>query len=165
MGERVVTRPDWDLDLGHGHDRERFVETCHRGTHEVKAPRYVDDLFYVELEQNPFGRGWRPSGLRISTADVWDFVKGWAVLSVPRGRLLDLVERGELGRFREETDGECPTRGRLLSWMEIAFASIPPRADGSHPTCVRCSRYGPAHLGAHCSRWPRHGDPPGWGDL
>lgn len=149
-----MTGPEWDLDLGVGYDGERFAETCHRGTHEVKAPRYQDDFFYVELEQSCFGGAWKPSGLRTSKADVWDFVKGHSVTSVSRTRLNMLIDDFDLGTPAHEEDGECPTRGRLLSWRQLSFGQKPIHADGWTGGCVRCDRYGGNHLGAHRTSWP-----------
>jgi hypothetical protein len=71
--------PRWDFTVGYGEDGEKTVaELLHipDGSHiEVKRKSYVDDKFYVELEQSPHATGdFKPSGLRTTEADYWAFL-------------------------------------------------------------------------------------------
>lgn len=123
----TTREPRWDVDLAMGHEGERRVARVlglllngSRLHVEVKQKRRRDDAFYVETEQNPFGRGWRPSGLSTSEAETWSFlVEGTGCMfTVPTGLLRELVAKG-LGRDVEETAGDCPTRGSLLRVGQI----------------------------------------------
>jgi hypothetical protein len=115
--------PDWDLDVEYGEDGERDVAEWVAGlvgSHEVKRKSREDLFFYIELEHNPFGRGWEPSGISTSVAKYVDVVINdtGIILAVPRERLLELIDL-HLGRAVEETDGDCPTRGLLVSLADV----------------------------------------------
>ena len=113
-----MSGPGWDLDLPYGTNGEKNVAEvmglagCRV---EVKTKRRHDDWLYVELEQNPFGRGWRPSGLNITTLTYWAFcVDDTGILILIPVRTLKAIIRSDHGRPAQETDGECPTNGRLV---------------------------------------------------
>jgi hypothetical protein len=123
--------PRFDLDYEYGRDGELMfgdvVRAIGRGelSVEVKRKRKPDGLFYVEFEQNPYDRGsWKPSGVRVSTADYWAFVVAstGVVLLVPRSRLV-AAYRHHVGRVAEVTRGDNPTLGRLLSLADIVSAA------------------------------------------
>ena len=114
-------QPEFDLDRRYGEEGETLVEGWRRGSVEVKHKTYLDFKLYVELEQNPRRSGiWKPSGLRVTTADYWDFVIGdtGVVVAIPTARLRLAVARGA-GRPAETTHGDNPTRGRLIDLREL----------------------------------------------
>jgi hypothetical protein len=107
-----------------GEAAERYVSTIlgwlvdgdHHLRIEVKAKRYVDDWFYVEMEHRPPGaRAFRPSGISVTEAHLWAVAipSAGAVLIFPTTLVRRALAAG-LGRPVEESDGDCPTRGRLL---------------------------------------------------
>ncbi len=94
---------------------------------EVKRKRRNDGKFYVELEHDPGRRGrFIPSGLSVTHADIWAFViedtanMHWTSTTV----LKTAIERN-YGFPAKETDGSCPTRGRLLSVFDLIGATKP----------------------------------------
>lgn len=110
--------PRWDLDRGWGENGEAIVRALSAKRIEVKRKRrYLDDWLYVELEQDfgGFGENWKPSGLAINESDYYAFVVGTTgvIFFLPSGLLRWAVKKG-LGREKEETDGDNPTRGRLF---------------------------------------------------
>lgn len=124
----------WDHDLPYGEDAQEYVErvvwstlTAGRVRIEDKRKRRMDNKFYVELQQDPGRMGrYVPSGLSTSEADLWAFVIAdtGVVVWVPAVRLRAAVFELGWGARRdgsdyEETDGECPTRGRLLDFNQI----------------------------------------------
>ena len=100
---------------------------------EVKRKRRSDGYFYVELEHDPGRRqAFVPSGLSITTAEVWAFVIAdcGLVLMTKTEALTTAVDRN-YGFPAAETDGSCPTRGRLLSFWDLLSALRPGRASGA----------------------------------
>jgi hypothetical protein len=117
-------QPKWDLDLKLGEAAQRyvlqrFIWLCDGDGHihvEVKHKRRSDDWLYVEQEHRPPGATeYRPSGISASEAELWAYSIGdtGAVIFVPTFALRSAIAAG-YGRPVEETDGDCPTRGRLL---------------------------------------------------
>jgi hypothetical protein len=118
--------PRFDLDLAWGQQGElqiaEFLEWIAKGNGrvEVKRKRYIDLDFYVEThcDKGRTGR-YEPSGISISTAHAWAFVIGDTGIAVivPADELrAALTEPGAVDR--EERDGNCPTRGKLISlWV------------------------------------------------
>lgn len=115
-----MKQPDWDYDLGYGQEGEHIAQAWHAGKRETKRKSRLDPKFYVELEQNPFGTGWRPSGLATTHADYAEWVIGntGVVFACPMTRIRTVLAGG-LGYPVEERDGTCPTRGRILSWKDM----------------------------------------------
>ncbi len=118
-----MSTPNWDYDLAFGAEGEATAKAWHRGGHETKAKRRLDDGFYLEYEQNPFDQGWRPSGVMVTDAPYYEWViaETGIVLAVPTPVLRHCVTH-ELGYPVEETDGTCPTRGRLLRLSDMLTA-------------------------------------------
>lgn len=115
--------PRFDIDLPVGEKAERkighlFGELLdgHRVHLECKHSRYGDDWMYLELQSNPGGRGWRDSGLNVTEAELWahSFADTGAVLILPTRLLHELVHQTDIGKPKAETDGDCPTEGRLV---------------------------------------------------
>jgi hypothetical protein len=108
--------PDWDIKLAEGDIGESLVASILTGTIEVKRKSYRDTKLYVELEHDPGRTGnYIPSGLNNNTADNWAFVVDdtRVVVFVPADRLRRYIDAGK-GVPKEETDGDCPTRGILV---------------------------------------------------
>jgi hypothetical protein len=127
--------PSWDVDWRYGvtEGGEKLVreicgavdsETVHI---EVKRKRRTDGYFYVELEHDPGRRDvFVPSGLSITTADIWAFAiaDSGLVLMTRTDALRTAIERN-YGFPSKETDGSCPTHGRLISVWDLLSASKP----------------------------------------
>lgn len=137
----MKAEPRFDYDLGLGHEGEQYCqEVWHTSKHETKRKSYLDDSFYVELEQNARHRGsWTPSGLAITEAAFFEFVIGTTgiVVCFPTLLLRQAVMRG-IGGPRAVA-GDNPTRGRLLglkdlAQLETAQPEIEPRC-ATWPEC------------------------------
>lgn len=114
-----LPNPHWDIDRAYGERAEDFwraLVDLPPGRVEVKHKRRHDPFLYIELQHDPRRRGvWKPSGLAVTEADFWAFAIGssYVVILLPVDLLRWAIEQGE-GRDAEETDGDNPTRGRLL---------------------------------------------------
>lgn len=124
--------PRFDIDCPFGQAGEDEVRDVigrlrHGRYIEVKRKRRQDNRFYVELEHDPGRYGvYRRSGLSLPDgAGLWAFVvaETEVVVFVPARRLRAAMEHG-LGREAAETDGSCPTRGRLLTFGEFIAAEL-----------------------------------------
>lgn len=118
--------PGFDRDYEYGRPSELALDGLLEGLKrgdlraENKRKRMRDTTFYVEVEQNAFGRGeWKPSGISITTADVWaieiDDTGVFVLVSV--ARLRRAVEL-RVGRWKE-CGGSNPTRGWLVHLAQI----------------------------------------------
>lgn len=115
-------QPSFDTDVEYGEDGETIARDVLRWTFdrsvkvETKRKRRLDDYLYVELQHNPRGAGWRDSGLNVTKADLWAYVVGDSgiVLYFPTDLLRWVIFRTDDGKPCAETDGDCPTEGRLL---------------------------------------------------
>jgi len=115
--------PRFDLDATYGGQGELqiadYLDWIARGNGrvEVKRKRILDLFFYVETHCDKGRRGvYEPSGILGTTAAVWAFVigdTGIAVL-VPTDLLKASLGHPSV-RDKEEKDGQCPTRGRLVN--------------------------------------------------
>lgn len=122
-----MTEPRWDLDYAYGRQGEPIFDGFLRAMAdgqlavEVKRRRRLDPKLYVELEHDPGRRGrFVPSGLSTTQADYWVFVaRDTGVhLCIPVGLLRRSVDV-RLGRTAAETDGDNPTRGRLITLTSL----------------------------------------------
>jgi hypothetical protein len=119
----------FDITLPYGSKGERLIgsllDLYNRGdkTIEVKRKSREDGKFYVELQNSPGHRGFQPSGLATTEADVWAFVLGGTgvFLFVTPRQLRTAIERN-YGFPAEERRGSCPTKGRLLDFFDILSA-------------------------------------------
>lgn len=125
MGERDMTEgyePRWDIDLDYGSEGEQLVRNVlglSNAHVEVKHKRYTDDIFYVETAHDP-GRqdAYKSSGINTTQAEYWAYViaETGVVVLMPTGRLKQAARNSPRAA---ETDGDCPTRGRLVSLMSL----------------------------------------------
>lgn len=113
-GEALVRQICGEIDAGKVHI-------------EVKRKRRIDGKFYVELEHDPGRRGrYIPSGLSVTEADFWAFaVADAGLVLMIRTTLLRVALERNYGLPAHETDGTCPTRGRLLDMWDLLNASKP----------------------------------------
>jgi hypothetical protein len=125
-------QPAFDIDRAYGEAGEgtlrEILKLSGGGHFEVKRKRRHDDMFYVELEQSPGATGtYKPSGLNLTEAIFWAYVIGstGVVVLIPTARLAAACRT--IGHRAEETDGDNPTRGRLLSFVDILAADIAKR--------------------------------------
>lgn len=128
-----VYGPDWHRDRDYGEAGEAVVDKTiaalreGRVAVEVKRKRRQDNRFYVELGQAPGRRGeYKPSGALTSQADFWAFITAGTgvVLFTPAWRLRAAILGADLGWPAEESDGDNPTRGRLLTFNQIIAAEL-----------------------------------------
>lgn len=129
---RVVTgraEPRFDIDYKYGHKGEVHVAelleniASGNGRVEVKRKRYVDMYFYVETHCDKGRTGvFAPSGISVSTADAWVFVLADTGMSVvfPAETLRVMLDDAS-SQDRQEDDGNCPTRGKLVNFAAILF--------------------------------------------
>jgi hypothetical protein len=122
----MSVEPRWDIDLPFGEESEARMRLIFGWLHtqgghcEVKHKRRVDDGLYVELEHNPGGQGWRPSGLNTTRADLWAFdIERTGIAAIIPTDLLRFAVKMRLGRAAVEEDGSCPTRGRLIHLNDL----------------------------------------------
>lgn len=128
----TIAEPRFDHDYRYGRQGEFLVSGTIAALRdgqvqiEDKRKRRSDNQFYIELEHDPGRTGiYRPSGLSVSEAEMWAFVVSdtGCVVFVPTTRLKEAIQRG-WGKDVEETDGSCPTRGRLLSFNQLIATGI-----------------------------------------
>lgn len=121
--------PRFDIDYKFGRQAELKIEELLHwiadGSKEVevKRKRYLDLWFYVETHCDKGKRGeYLPSGINVTTAQVWAFVIGDTGLSVlfPTD-LLQIMIGDSSSRDREEHDGSCPTRGKLVNLGALLY--------------------------------------------
>jgi hypothetical protein len=121
--------PRFDIDLAYGRQAELQIGDFltwiaeGNGQVEVKRKRYLDLEFYVETHCDKGRTGiYQPSGISITTAAAWAFViadTGIAVL-IPTDELRVMLD--DVGVCdREERDGSCPTRGRLVNLSYLLY--------------------------------------------
>mgnify|MGYP003449183886 CR=1 FL=1 len=128
----------FDFDLPYGEAGENYARdvlgwTFRGGVKvEVKRKRRMDDWIYVELRQNARGAGyWYPSGLAITTADLWAYVvAGTGTILYFPTTLLRLAVSREEGRYTETTDSDNPTEGRLMGVSRLLQLSGEEFANG-----------------------------------
>jgi hypothetical protein len=115
--------PRFDIDVEYGRQGElqigEFLDwiAAGNGRVEVKRKSYLDLVFYVETHCDKGRRGeYVPSGISITTAPAWVFVIGDLGLSVifPTDLLREMIDDPST-KDREESDGSCPTRGKLVA--------------------------------------------------
>ena len=121
--------PRFDLDYAYGRQAEIRIEELlswigsGNKKVEVKRKRILDLEFYVETHCDKGRRGeFAPSGINVTTAQVWAFVLGDTGMSVfvPTD-LLQIMIEDPTSKDRSETDGSCPTKGKLVNMGAMLF--------------------------------------------
>ncbi len=117
-------QPDWDGDRLWGEEGEQYIRDLIDRPWEAKRKSYIDSSFYVELEQDPgaTGQHWKPSGLVTTKAENMFFVvaETGIIVIFPTVLLRAAISRN-LGKNAAETDGDCPTRGKLLDLDQVLW--------------------------------------------
>jgi hypothetical protein len=121
--------PRFDIDLAYGRQGELQISDYltwlaeGNGRIEVKRKRYIDLNFYVEMQCDKGRTGvYLPSGISITTAEAWAFPiadTGIAVI-IPTNELRSMLEDPST-YDREERDGSCPTRGKLVNLGALLY--------------------------------------------
>ena len=128
----MVKESRWDADYAFGVQGELLVTdvlaqvAAGQVRREVKSSRWPDDSLFVELEHNPFGTGWCPSGLNVSESEYWAFTKpGGIFVLIPAEALRAQVERrrGKQPLTTGGADGDCPTRGLIVPLRVVLEAA------------------------------------------
>lgn len=114
--------PRFDRDLKYGQEGEQRIEDLLGWVVngdlrlEVKRKRVLDCKFYVETHCDKGRRGYfRPSGINATESKVWCFVIADTGIhvAVPTELLRASLDDAS-SEDKEETDGTCPTRGKLI---------------------------------------------------
>lgn len=128
--------PRFDIDLQYGKQGEMQVGelldwiTEPDGKMEVKRKRILDHRVYVETHCDKGRRGiYKPSGISVTTACVWSFVVAdtGIVLTIPTNFLREMLNDPS-SKDKEERDGNCPTRGKLVDICVLLFREKQRRA-------------------------------------
>lgn len=116
-----IDRFDFIKDLEYGHQGEEivrdFLRSLSSGSFEVKRDRYRNGNMVVETEQNPRGRGWKPSGIEVTQAHWWVYLHspdGFVVVSTSRLRKFLNTNKKWLTVKDLAPDSDNPARGYLL---------------------------------------------------
>lgn len=122
-------RPEWDRDLTYGKQGElqvgEFLDWIAHGNGrvEVKRKRMLDLELYVEIACDKGRRGiYAPSGIAVTTAEMWAFCLGdtGITLMIPTALLRDALDDPST-KDKQETDGSCPTRGKLINVAVLLY--------------------------------------------
>lgn len=115
--------PRFDLDLRYGQEAETRIRelldwvVADNGQCEVKRKRFIDLSFYVETHCDRGRTGiFQPSGINTTTSAMWFFVIEDTGIHVafPTMLLRELALCSS-SQDKEEQDGSCPTRGKLIN--------------------------------------------------
>ncbi len=119
--EHKAGRPvNWKNDLAIGKQGEQifesFLDSFYAGNFEVKFDQYRNGRMVIETEQNPRGKGWKPSGINVTQAEWWIYLHtpgSFNAINVKRlKKYLEKNDKIELRNFATRT--ENPTKGYLL---------------------------------------------------
>jgi hypothetical protein len=158
LGQRGY-EPNFDIDREYGERGEESLRALlglAKTRIEVKRKRRIDDGFYVETHQKPRGQEeYKPSGINLpptpESAPYWAFMvrDTGVVVLIPRTTLRAAAASG---RKVEESDGDNPTKGRMVTFAGImtaaearAVAEAGPQGDALKP-CEGCAKPWPAWM-------------------
>lgn len=121
-----IDKHDFTKDLAFGEASEEmvreFLAALSKGSFEVKSDRYKNGKMVIELEQNPRGTGWKPSGLNVTTAHWWVYMYGeesFVIVSVERLKKFIDNNRDSLCPMDFAPWSSNPARGYLLSTEDV----------------------------------------------
>lgn len=109
--------PDFNGDRAYGEAAEETVRELldmSAAAIEVKRKRRADWAFYVETAQSPLGTDdYKKSGINTTQAEYWAYAiaETGIVVFIPIDRLRRAARDS---REVEESDGDNPTKGRLV---------------------------------------------------
>jgi len=113
-------KPNWKNDLAVGKMGENiftdFLNSLDNETFEIKFDMYRNGRMVVEVEQNPRGKGWKPSGLMVTKAKWWIYcLSAESFIAVEVERLKRYIEiNGNMEKKTFAAYSENPTRGYLF---------------------------------------------------
>jgi hypothetical protein len=114
--------PEWDLQVNRGALGQQLVwdvmvEDAERVEVKTDAMAHRTGNVFVEVRQF-VGGGWRPSGINVTTSDVWVFRVRDVTIAVPLPRLREAVR--QFGRFTHgNSEGGVPTEGYLVPILAL----------------------------------------------
>lgn len=93
-----------------------FLDSLDNELFEIKFDQYRNGRMVVEVEQNPQGKGWKPSGLMVTEAKWWIYVfSAQAFIAVEVARLKKYLEINNQIPVKEFAKFSAnPTKGYLL---------------------------------------------------
>lgn len=113
-------KPNWKNDLAIGKMGEtifqEFLESLDNEMFEIKFDQYRNGRMVVEVEQNPRGKGWKPSGLMVTKAKWWIYLMSPdAFVAFEVERLKKYIEvNSQMEKKTFAAYSENPARGYLL---------------------------------------------------
>jgi hypothetical protein len=113
---------------------ERFLGDIGQGSLEVKSDRYRNGRMVLEVEQNPKGAGWRPSGVMVTEAHWWVYQYNldgaFTVVNVARVKRYLELNKDNLELKLCGARGDNPTKGYLLMPENVIDMLTNPAYDG-----------------------------------
>jgi len=137
MNAYDIPAPNWKADLEYGKVGEalveRFLDDISSGHLEVKTDRYRNGRMVLEVEQNPRGRGWKPSGVMVTEAKWWVFQYNldgaFTVVSVARIKRYIAIHADNMELRVFGSRGDHVARGYLLMPEQVTDLLINPDND------------------------------------
>ncbi len=137
MNAYDIPAPNWKADLEYGKVGEalveRFLDDISSGHLEVKTDRYRNGRMVLEVEQNPRGRGWKPSGVMVTEAKWWVYQYNldgaFTVVSVARIKRYIAIHADNMELRVFGSRGDNVARGYLLMPEEVTDLLINPDYD------------------------------------
>lgn len=135
--------PRFDIDAAYGRQGELQLADYltwladGNGRIEVKRKSRLDLHFYVETSCDKGRKGrYTPSGITTTAAHAWAFVFGETGMTfiLPTDLLREMLDHPST-RDCAETDGSCPTRGRLVS-LNVTLYFLEQRRRGRDSRCA-----------------------------
>lgn len=119
--EGLIGSATWPL-VKNGEDLfEAFIKSLDDSDFEIKRDMYRNGRMVVEMEQNPQGKGWKPSGLAATKAKYWVYMfsaDAYAVIEVARlKKYLKINKDIPLKTFAPYSAN--PTKGYLLMEEDV----------------------------------------------
>jgi len=132
-----ISRPNFSKDKQFGKMGEalvnQFLDDISSGHLEIKTDRYRNGRMVVEVEQNPRGRGWKPSGLMVTEAKWWVYQYNldgaFTVVSVERLKRYIDTHKETLEMRVFGYNGDNHARGYLLVPEQVTDLLINPDYD------------------------------------
>lgn len=152
--------PRFDIDLKYGRQGELQIgDYLHwiaagDGRVEVKTKRILDWYFYVETHCDKGSRGaYEPSGILVTTAEAWAINIGDSGISmICPTDLIRMMVDDPTSKDKAETNGSCPTRGKLINLMTLLFRYKQRQERASQPAPRQAPRP-PANVTAESINW------------
>jgi hypothetical protein len=137
MNAYDIPAPNWKADLEYGKVGEalveRFLDDISSGHLEVKTDRYRNGRMVLEVEQNPRGRGWKPSGVMVTEAKWWVYQYNldgaFTVVSVARIKRYIAIHADNMELRVFGSRGDNVARGYLLMPEQVTDLLINPDYD------------------------------------